>query len=223
VHHGKRFAISYDTKEIDLQRSSVQISENPNSQAAAQATTQAVVKPESGQRSLLTINHGYSVAREPDQPEPTGKSSKGQHKSNSASTAGNTAKQSNYSGSASPVSPKTNYPVGTNPGSGSVTEQKSSQDYQAQQEAYRNNQQEYQQKLKEYEKTKRQVEEYNKQVDEHNEQVKNQKAAAQQQPTTSYSGRKPYLENSYPEMMNRGSKPKPYLNKSYPEMMNRGR
>jgi hypothetical protein len=221
VPQGKRFAISYEKKEIDFQKSSVRIPENVSSQASTQAITPPEVKPQTGQRSLLTINHGQQrIAREPDRLQTNSKYSSGPNRSNSASTGRNTALQSDSQGSAASVPPKITNPVPKVPSnSGNVAEPKTLQDQQAQQEANRRSQQEYQQKLSEYEKSKRQVEQYNKQVDEHNEAVRKQNAAAQQQQNASKPERKPYLENSYPGMMNQDSGRKPYLNKSYPEMM----
>ena len=199
VPQGKRFAISYEKNEIDLQRSSVQIPVKTISPPAAQATTDVVVIPPSGERSRLRIyHHEYSLAPKSYPPQTKEKTSEEPSSPTPAANARNATERRDFGGSA-PADTPVSYGVANNPGYTGMAEPKRIPDNQMQREANRNkqeeyqkklreyeaakskNEQEYQQKLNEYEAAKRQAEEQNRQVKKYNAQVRKDNAAVKRQ------------------------------------------
>jgi hypothetical protein len=209
VPQGKRYAISYEKREIDLQRTSVRIQDNVNLQESS--VTEAEDAPSKGQRSLHTVYHEhYSIAREPSRP--------GLNEQNSnvdalpPSTNKGFGTQSSYRSTGS-SSPRVNPPQRAYSGSRKASGIRSSQAYQAQQQAHRKQQQDYQQRQKAYETQKQQIEEYNKQVQKNNKRVQRHNAAvkrrnenaAENSGQTNYSSGpvelQPWLHNDYHEMI----------------------
>ena len=124
VPQGKRFAISYEKKEIDLQRFSVQIPEKTTSPPVARATTDVVVTPQSGERSRLRIyHHEYSLSPKSYSPQPQEKASEKPNNPTPAANARNAPEQRDFRGSA-PADTPISYGVGNNSGHGGMAEHK---------------------------------------------------------------------------------------------------
>ena len=176
VPQGKRYGISYEKNEIDLQRSSVRIQNNVKIQESSGTATEKA--PQKGQRSLHTVYHEhYSIAREPSRPELDEK------KSNvdalPPSTNRVSRQQPAYRSTGSRT-PRSNYP-GSSSGKHIVRKPSVPQTYQVNQEAQRKQQQDYQKRQKQYEIQKKQIEDHNKQVQKHNKRVQRHNAAVKRQ------------------------------------------
>jgi len=239
VQQGKRFAISYEKTEIDLQRSSVQIPEKTTPPTATRPTTDVLVVPPKGERSILRIyHHEYSLTPKSHSSGLNEKRSERPTAPTPSADAKNTPEKREVGGSG-PANTPTNYWRGNSPSQSGMVENKrlpgqqmqrdanisNQKEYQQKLREYeaakRKNDQEYQQKLKEYDAAKRQVEEYNKQVEEHNAKIRKSERMERHREYIKRSNEAFEASNNRNKPISRDSGINPILKESFPDQMQR--
>jgi hypothetical protein len=221
VPPGKRFAISYEKNEIDLQRSSVRIPEKTSPPTVTRPTADVLVVPPKGEGSILRIyHHEYSLAPKSPPPQAKATTSEKPYNPTPAGNARDVMEPRDVGGTIPPNTP-INYGAGNNPSGSGMMENKRLPDPQNQREPNQKNEQEYQQKLKEYDAAKRQVEEYNKQVEEHNAKIRKSERMERHREYINRSNEAFEAYNNKNKPISRDSGINPILKESFPDQMYR--